>query len=295
MRAEPIPLQLEVQFWHDPRMPYVETRQACHSRICYQAHSHPTFSIGAVDQGQSVFSSHLGAAQTIQAGSMVTIPAHVEHSCNPLPEQAWSYQMMHLHQDWLSRVLQESGDPLSQTTRPLNSTTAASYIPQFSPRILHDPRVYAAFTRLNQSLFATGKTIFEKEQLLIEGLTLLLLPALVWEKTPFSHIEHDKLRYLLAQIAQHDQLFSLQDLATQVELSRFAVIRLFKHYLGLTPHAYQLNATIHRAREQLKQGHTILTVAYDLGFSDQSHFHRVFKAHTGVTPKQYQQKRKAAI
>ncbi len=40
----------DIAFWSDPRMPYVETRKACQSRICYKAHSHATFSIGAVDQ-----------------------------------------------------------------------------------------------------------------------------------------------------------------------------------------------------------------------------------------------------
>lgn len=69
-------------------MPYVETRRACQSRICYKSHSHPTFSIGAVDVGQSHFSSSFASEQLIQAGSVVVIPAHVEHSCNPLPQQA---------------------------------------------------------------------------------------------------------------------------------------------------------------------------------------------------------------
>ncbi|WP_417884760.1 hypothetical protein [Acinetobacter johnsonii] len=27
---------------------------------------------------------------------MLLVPAHVEHACNPVPDQAWSYQMMHL-------------------------------------------------------------------------------------------------------------------------------------------------------------------------------------------------------
>ncbi|MFX4336051.1 AraC family transcriptional regulator, partial [Acinetobacter baumannii] len=29
-------------------------------------------------------------------------------------------------------------------------------------------------------------------------------------------------------------------------------------------------------------------LAVNLGFSDQSHFHKAFKAHTGVTPRQFQ-------
>ena len=85
-----------VEFWSDPRMPYVETRRACASRTCYKAHSHPTFSIGAVDQGNSIFTSHFGGTQQIDAGTLVLVPAYVEHACNPVPDLAWSYQMMHL-------------------------------------------------------------------------------------------------------------------------------------------------------------------------------------------------------
>jgi len=88
-------------------MPYVETRKACQSRICYKSHSHPTFSIGAVDIGKSRFSSTFAQEQVIQAGSLVVIPSHVEHSCNPLPDQAWSYQMMHLDAAWLATLIEE--------------------------------------------------------------------------------------------------------------------------------------------------------------------------------------------
>ena len=55
----------DIAFWSDPRMPYVETRKACQSRICYKAHSHATFSIGAVDQGQSRFSIYLHTTENI--------------------------------------------------------------------------------------------------------------------------------------------------------------------------------------------------------------------------------------
>ena len=43
------------RLWRDPRLPQVESRRACNSRACYKAHSHPTFSIGAVDAGSSLF------------------------------------------------------------------------------------------------------------------------------------------------------------------------------------------------------------------------------------------------
>jgi len=37
----------------------------------------------------------------------------------------------------------------------------------------------------------------------------------------------------------------------------------------------------------LGEGLALAEVAYQLGFADQSHFQRVFKAHVGVTPGQY--------
>ncbi len=70
-------LDLSVEFWSDPQMSYVETRRACQSRICYQTHSHTTFSIGAVDVGQSRFSSNFSAEEKIESGSLVVIPAHI--------------------------------------------------------------------------------------------------------------------------------------------------------------------------------------------------------------------------
>lgn len=51
---------MKAEFWRDKALPYVESRRACDSRICYQEHSHPTFSIGAVDSGGSVFTGAPG-------------------------------------------------------------------------------------------------------------------------------------------------------------------------------------------------------------------------------------------
>ncbi|KAA5681190.1 AraC family transcriptional regulator, partial [Klebsiella pneumoniae] len=119
------------EFWQDRRMPYVETRRSCFGRTCYKSHSHPTFSIGAIDEGNSVFQSSFGTAQKISAGPLVIVPAHVEHSCNPMPNQAWSYQMLHLDLAWLNQLyseFQEQGLDL--------------HIPQHKPLIIKDESLY---------------------------------------------------------------------------------------------------------------------------------------------------------
>ncbi|MCU4412887.1 AraC family transcriptional regulator [Acinetobacter sp. WU_MDCI_Axc73] len=270
-------LNEEVAFWSDPRMPYVETRKACRSRICYKSHSHTTFSIGAVDQGRSRFSSYLHAAVEIESGSIVAIPAYVEHSCNPLPEQAWSYQMMHLDLNWLKQLIEESlVDRIS------------SDIPELKPEIIKNIETYQHFCQLNQALFDADKTILEKEQLLVETLVQIIFPSLQWSVLVENSYLQPHLRKLVDIIFRQETFLSLEQLANYSGISRYAIIRLFKRNFGLTPHAFQLNLQINHARELLKKGRPITDIAYDLGFTDQSHFHRVFKSLTGVTPKQYQ-------
>jgi AraC-like DNA-binding protein len=265
------------EFWQDRRMPYVETRRSCFSRTCYKSHSHPTFSIGAIDEGNSVFQSSFGIAQEISAGTLVIVPAHIEHSCNPKPNEAWSYQMLHLDVSWLSQLyleFQEQGFDL--------------HLPRHKPLIVKDESLYQAFTEMNEILFDSEKLIFEKEQSLLHCLIHVLLPHFILEEIQKSEYLYKDFLNLVNVIISSENFISLEELAQQVGLSRYAIIRLFKANVGLTPHAFQINLKINQARESLKQGISLVELAVNLGFSDQSHFHKAFKAYTGVTPRQFQ-------
>ena len=283
-----------VAFWSNPNMPYVETRKACQSRICYKSHSHPTFSIGAVDAGISRFTSSFADEQEITVGNLVVIPAHVDHSCNPLPEHDWSYQMMHIDAQWLSQLLQETKADLSSLS-DLNAINLdatdldalTSEFPLFKPRILKDQKIYQSFTLLNETLFDPNKSILEKEQLFLATLINILLPNLKWERIEISQYAQQFLPKLKQYLERDIENLSLQELANEVGISRYALIRLFKQYFGQTPHAFQLNRKMNQARQFLKEGRDIAQLAYDLEFTDQSHFQRVFKQYTGVTPKQF--------
>ena len=88
-----------------------------------------------------------------------------------------------------------------------------------------------------------------------------------------------------------DNLFqniSLDELAMHSGLSPFHFLREFRKRYGLPPHTYQLQQRITRAKHLLVQGKPIAHVATDVGFADQSHFTRKFKACVGTTPRRYQ-------
>jgi AraC family transcriptional regulator len=81
---------------------------------------------------------------------------------------------------------------------------------------------------------------------------------------------------------------SLAELAVNVRMSPYYFCRLFKRSTSLSPHQFVLRERVERAQELLKEHQlTLVEVASNLGFSDQSHFARVFRSVVGTTPKRY--------
>lgn len=256
------------EFWRDE---YVESRRACHSRACYKPHSHPTFSVGAVDAGGSLFTGTSAGPCALRPGMMVFIPAGGVHACNPLPDRPWSYQMMHLDTGWLSEVMAEI------------AAVSGKFFSESEIRIIDDGAVYGRFCQLNTLLFSYASAE-EKNAALIEfiGDCECDMDAVkTFAVTPPS--ARLALRSVIEAL-QQARPWALAELADIAGMSRYQLIREFHAATGMTPHAYQLNVRINQARRWLQSGHDIADIAYRLGFADQSHFQRVFKAHTGVTP-----------
>lgn len=81
---------------------------------------------------------------------------------------------------------------------------------------------------------------------------------------------------------------SIADLAAVVHMSQFHFARTFKAATGNPPHRYLTQRRIERAKVLL--GVTKLSVgevAYQVGFTNQSHFTAQFYKITGTTPKNY--------
>ena len=198
------------------------------------------------------------------AGSLVLVPAGCVHACNPLPDTLWSYQMLHLDARWL------------QAHAPaLDGDTAT---------VLHCPLLYAQFCAMNALLFSKAGAA-EKDAALLAFLGACAsaradpLPS---ERKPLPR----QLAPVLATLQARPSA-SLPQLAQAADLSPYQLIRAFRAATGMTPHAYQLNLSVNRARHRLHAGVALADIACELGFADQSHLQRVFKAHAGITPGRY--------
>lgn len=98
-----------------------------------------------------------------------------------------------------------------------------------------------------------------------------------------------RLRHVLEYVEQKlGEDLSLAELAAVADLSPYHFARGFKESMGVAPHQYVLTKKVDRARELLTQRRmTVAEISQALGFSDQSHFTRVFRRFTGTAPTQY--------
>jgi AraC-like DNA-binding protein len=78
----------------------------------------------------------------------------------------------------------------------------------------------------------------------------------------------------------------LSDPSLSRDLSKVLLLRAFRNRFGLPPHVYQLQQRVLQAKRLLKS-FSPSYVALECGFSDQSHFTRVSRAHAGTTPRRY--------
>jgi AraC-like DNA-binding protein len=91
---------------------------------------------------------------------------------------------------------------------------------------------------------------------------------------------------------QVDTNITLKQLSQDVNIHPAYLSREFsKHFDNLSFGEYLRKLRIEKAIDYLKMpGYSLTKIAYLTGFSDQSHFTRIFKKHTGMNPSVYRKK-----
>jgi len=81
---------------------------------------------------------------------------------------------------------------------------------------------------------------------------------------------------------------SLQEMAEQTGISRSHFARRFRAETGMSPHQYQIQQRIEKAKQMLRETPApLVDIAMDMGFCSQSHFTQVFRSLAGLTPRQF--------
>jgi AraC-like DNA-binding protein len=85
---------------------------------------------------------------------------------------------------------------------------------------------------------------------------------------------------------------SVAEITNQCLLSRRQIERKFRGTTGISPKKYLRIARFQKALTIGNGIQSLTDLAYRLGYSDQAHFTKEFKSHSGITPKEYFHKRK---
>ncbi|MHC8494480.1 AraC family transcriptional regulator [Thalassospira sp. SM2505] len=265
-------------FWRDDALPFVELRRVADGHaVCYERHSHDTFSIGTVNGGHSTYWNR-GKTHETQAGSVVILNPEDVHGCNPVKGADWCYDMLFVDPGWLLDLQIEI------------DADAAGKFAMFSDTISHNPRLYNGLADLADTLINPDIDVLGKETAMVSffGDLHVQLDLRGDLDGGIGSVNDRKMIRVADYIRTHyDENISLDALAGLVGYSRSYLVRAFKKTFGMTPYAYLINCRVQRARHALRRGEKIVDVALETGFADQAHFQRIFKRLMATTPRQY--------
>ena len=254
----------------------LEVVDAQYERQTFSKHVHEGYTIGLIEQGAQRF-YRSGAHHVAAKNSIILVNADDVHTGETATAGGWKYKAIYPTVEHFHLISEDLFNNQSLT-------------PYFKNSVIEDisiaSQLHCVFEQIDNGA----------PKLLIETLlysTLLKLASrygrhLATTKT--TSIDAQKLRLAREFLDEYTQLnVSLEQLANIVGCSKYHFVRQFSKEFGITPHAYQIQARLLKAKKMLRAGFSILDTAVECGFHDQSHFSRHFKKALGTTPKKFTQ------
>jgi len=240
----------------------------------FSRHSHEGYAISVIDKGVQRF-YRSGSDHFAPQHSIIFVNADDVHNGQSATDTGWSYHGMYPLESQFSKLAADLG-------------LGNNFAPYFPNAVVSDPRL-AAQMRQMFSLLASSDNTLLRETLVYGVMSQLMIKH---GKRPLAVKDYRQDNPGLSRVQTfiHDHLsenISLETLALLAGNSPYHLVRQFQKKFGLPPHAYQIQQRLQRGKTLLRQGLKVAAVASEVGFFDQSHFHRHFKKAMGFTPGYY--------
>lgn len=231
----------------------------------FAPHTHEEFSIGVCGPGVGTI-RYRGTRWLSTPGTIVVVEPGEPHTGGPAQADGYAYRALY---------------------PPVDLVTGASgtTLPRFRSLVIEDPRLAAELRRTHTAL-AGDTDRFAAESRLTSVLAALVLRHATDVEPPRPTVAaHRIAEATMARLT--DRLTeppSLQDIAVDLGVSRFQVLRGFRDAVGMPPYAWLAQYRVTRAKTLLEAGLRPAEVAARVGFADQAHLTRWFRRVVGVTP-----------
>ena len=142
-----------------------------------------------------------------------------------------------------------------------------------------------------RDVFGAEATRFEAEVFAAPDVDRMTAAAerLLLDHLPAQDPLAERVAAIVADIATDRSLTTVEQLCARTHLHMRALQRLFKSYVGIAPKWVINRYRLHEAIAQLQAGHAAswADLALSLGYFDQAHFIRDFRALVGCAPAEY--------
>lgn len=251
----------------------VEVLRASYVSHNFSRHMHEDYALGVIEEGAMGF-RYRGEDLVASSGLVnLVVPGEV-HDGHSAADNGWTYSMFYLPPELLFAAAQESSN------RPVQ--------PHFRMGVLDDHDLAAQVRLVHKKIFSSSSAL--------ENETMLLKLLVSWifrhgdEKASCPEPGNEHRAVQLAREFMEDCFadeINLGQLSGLGGLSYYHFIRVFEREVGMTPHAYLMQARVNRSRSMLGSSMRLADIAACCGFCDQSHLTRSFRRQFGVTPGRY--------
>jgi len=179
---------------------------------------------------------------------------------------------------------------ITRTACELNHIDNIELVPQWQIR---DPLIENMGLALITELQSSGAESKLYADSMATALSMHLLSRYSSRKPQIRKYSDGLPNYKLKEVIDYiqenlDKKLTQDELSRLVHMSPHYFANLFKKSMGMTPYQYVMKCRIEKAKQLLlKRDLKIVEVCGEVGFQNQSHFTRVFRQYTNVTPKRF--------
>ncbi|MBR0596842.1 helix-turn-helix domain-containing protein [Sinanaerobacter chloroacetimidivorans] len=240
-------------------------------------HFHDYYVIGFIEKGSRYLLCNQQEYQ-VNSGDVVIFHPRDTHTCEPVSGKTLDYRCINIQPETMRQSVME--------------ITGEETLPRFTQNVIYHSEIASSLRELHLMIME-GERDFKKE----ERYYFLLEQLITEYADPFAYsisqnsaaaepstIVRSLCEYLEKNYAK---TISLSDLSSLAGLSKYHLLRSFTKEMGISPYCYLETVRIENAKKLLEKDMPSIEVAYQTGFSDQSHFTNYFKRLIGITPNQY--------
>lgn len=204
-------------------------------------------------------------------GSCFYIDCMSPHRYEALPDQDWEFLWLHFYGINAPGYYEDFSASAGPVLQVQNSFAVESPL----RRILSIHQKKAVYTEILSA------------NLITNIITELLIQKHLDSNSPFRLPDfiHDTVSYIQSH---YTEALTLQEIAKQMNISKYHLSREFTHGMGTSINQYIINCRITHAKELLRESNlSVEDVSLRVGINYVSHFISLFKDREGVTPLEY--------